>query len=112
MRAKHEQLIAPERELVLPAHYKKLLELLKFVDNTLNFLKSCRRQSSCTFDDLKKSIERTNARSFDLDSFKQILFLMPKSFTHRWDSLGGKATLMIDFPEEEKQISQQKMEER
>lgn len=43
MRAKHEQLIAPERELVLPVHYKKLLELLKFIDNTLNFLKSCRR---------------------------------------------------------------------
>jgi hypothetical protein len=43
LRAKHEQLIAPERELVIPVHYKKLLELLKFVDNTLNFLKSCRR---------------------------------------------------------------------
>jgi hypothetical protein len=43
MRAKHEQLIAPERELVLPVHYKKLLDLFKFVDNTLNFLKSCRR---------------------------------------------------------------------
>ena len=37
---------------------------------------------------------------------------MPLSFTHRWDSVGGRPTLMIDFPDEEKQISQQKMEER
>ena len=43
MRAKHEHLIGPERELVLPVHFKELLELLKFVDNTLNFLKSYRR---------------------------------------------------------------------
>jgi len=43
MKAKHEQLLAPERELVLPAHYKKLLDLFKFLDSSLNFLKLCRR---------------------------------------------------------------------
>jgi hypothetical protein len=37
---------------------------------------------------------------------------MPESFMHRWDYVGGKPTLMIDFPEEERQISQQKMEDR
>lgn len=39
MRAKHEQLLAPVRELVIPVHYKKLLEILRCLDNSLNFLK-------------------------------------------------------------------------
>ncbi len=37
---------------------------------------------------------------------------MPDSFSHRWDYIGGRATLMIDFPDESQTISQPKMEER
>ena len=112
MRARHEQLLAKERELVIPVHYKKLLDILKYLDNSLNFLKSCRRQTSCSFDELKKSIEKTNGKQFELESFKQILFLLPESYIHSWNFLWGRTSLMIDFPDEEKQISQQKMEQR
>jgi hypothetical protein len=62
MREKHEGLLAPERELVMPIHYKKLLDIMKYLDNSLNFLKSCRKQISCTFDELKRSIEKTNGK--------------------------------------------------
>ncbi len=62
MRSKHEDLIAPNRELVIPVHYKKLLDIMKFTDNSLNFLKSCRRQTACSFEEIKKSIEKSYGR--------------------------------------------------
>jgi hypothetical protein len=43
MRFKHSELLAVKKELILPSHYKKLLDIMKFMDNSLNFLKSCRK---------------------------------------------------------------------
>jgi len=60
MREKHEQLLA--QELVLPLHFNKLLQLARYLDGSINFLKSCRRDGHCTFDDLKKSIESSYGR--------------------------------------------------
>lgn len=70
MREKHEVLLAPKRELVIPNHYKKLLEIMKYLDNSLNFLKQCRRQTSCSFDELKISIEKTYGKQFDSVCFR------------------------------------------
>jgi len=39
LKYKHSQLIAIKRELVMPGHYKRLLELQRFVDVSLNFIK-------------------------------------------------------------------------
>lgn len=61
MRFKHEQLLTVHRELILPSHYKKLLQLSSLLDNSLNFLKSCRNTGG-NFDELKVSIERTYGR--------------------------------------------------
>ena len=111
MRAKHEQLLAPTRELVIPVHYKKLLEILKCLDNSLNFLKKCRKQNSCTFDELKKSIEKTNGRQFECATFKQILFIYPEAYGYKWEN--NQTTLLIDFPEnEENFLSLTKLEDR
>ena len=39
MRFKYEGLLAPKRELILPVHFKKLLDTVKFIDSSLNFQK-------------------------------------------------------------------------
>jgi hypothetical protein len=39
MKAKHGQLLSVKRELVLPAHYKKIIEITKSLDTSLHFIK-------------------------------------------------------------------------
>jgi hypothetical protein len=58
MRYKHSDLLTVTRELILPVHYKHLLELSKYLDNSLIFLKQRRTQGGL-FLDIKKSIEQT-----------------------------------------------------
>lgn len=42
MKAKHGQLLSVKRELVLPVHYKKIIEITKNLDTSLHFIKQCR----------------------------------------------------------------------
>ena len=69
MRAKHGQLISVRRELVLPANYKKIIEIAKSLDTSLHFIKQCRSGGSgtqgLTFEDLKASIEKTSGKYAD-----------------------------------------------
>lgn len=66
MRVKHGQLISVKRELVIPAHYKRIIEVAKTLDLSLNFIKQCRSSgngiSGLTFEDLKASIEKTSGK--------------------------------------------------
>lgn len=69
MKLKHSQLISVTRELVLPAHYKSLLDIQGYLDTSLNFLKRCRNQGGL-FAELKKSIEQTFGRKFEISQFR------------------------------------------
>ena len=40
---KYSELLSVTRELVLPVHFKVLLELQGYLDTSMNFLKNCRR---------------------------------------------------------------------
>ncbi len=66
MKAKHGQLVSVKRELVLPVHYKKIIEITKSLDTSLHFIKQCRQGGSGTqglmFEDLKASIEKTSGK--------------------------------------------------
>ncbi len=66
MKAKHGQLLSVKRELVLPVHYKKIIEITKSLDTSLHFIKQCRQGGSGTqglmFEDLKASIEKTSGK--------------------------------------------------
>jgi hypothetical protein len=66
MRAKHGQLLSVKRELVIPAHYKRIIEIAKNLDLSLNFIKQCRSSGSgiqgLTFEDLKASVEKTSGK--------------------------------------------------
>lgn len=68
----------------MPAHYKILLEIQGFLDNSLNFLKSCRKQGGL-FPELKNSIEKTYGRRFEMYHFRQIMTVAPEFYTYRWD---------------------------
>ena len=66
MKAKHGQLLSVKRELVLPVHYKKIIEITKSLDTSLHFIKQCRQGGRGTqglmFEDLKASIEKTSGK--------------------------------------------------
>lgn len=84
MRLKHEDLIKVKRELVLPAHYKALVELQGYLDNSLDFLKRCRGQGG-NFNEIKKSIETTHGKKFEISHFRQILYVAPDFYTYKYE---------------------------
>jgi hypothetical protein len=43
MKYKHAELLSSKRELVLPVHYKHILDLSKYLDNSLNFIRVARK---------------------------------------------------------------------
>ena len=55
MRFKYSELLKVRKDLVLPVHMKTLMEFQRFIDETLNFIKRCRRQmqSVIYFSDIK-----------------------------------------------------------
>lgn len=61
MRFKHSELLSVRRELVMPAHYKSLLELQNLLDVSLNFMTKCRSQGGL-FAEIKRSIEQTHGK--------------------------------------------------
>ena len=73
MREKHEDLLKVKRELVLPVHMKHLIEGCQFIDETLNFIKRCRRSAeggAITFKEVKTSIEKSYARTVTVSHFR------------------------------------------
>ena len=66
LRLKYSELLKVKRELVLPLHMKQLMEISRFVDESMNFIKRCRKANDGAkvhFSELKTSIEKTFARS-------------------------------------------------
>lgn len=102
MRLKHGELILVNKELVLPVHYKQLLEMQGYLDSSLNFLKQCRKQGG-NFNELKKSIEATIGRRFETSHFRQIYFLAPDFYNYKYEIVSASSTpmLFIDFKSED-----------
>jgi hypothetical protein len=98
MRLKHEDLLRVKRELVLPAHYKTLLELQGYLDNSLDFLKRCRGQGG-NFNEIKKSIESTFGKKFEVTHFRQIMHVAPDFYSYKYEQVNQFSTpqLFIDF---------------
>lgn len=84
MKLKHSELLSVTRELVMPAHYKILLDIQGYLDNSLNFLKQCRNQGGI-FPELKRSIEKTYGKRFEIENFRQILTIAPELYTYKWE---------------------------
>jgi hypothetical protein len=86
MRAKHQDLLAVQRKIVVPNKYRALLEMGRLIDCTLNFLKTRKDKSEnyIMFRDIQQSIASSQAKTLTLNMFKQILFLCPDLYEHKW----------------------------
>ena len=72
----------------MPFHMKQLLEVAKFIDESLNFLQRCRHNADnpqVLFSEVKVSVERTFARTVTIELFRQILTVVPDLYKHEWE---------------------------
>ena len=73
LREKHSELLKVKRELVLPLHMKQLIEVSQFIDESMNFIKRCRRTNdsgSILFSEIKTSIAKSYGRTVTLSQFR------------------------------------------
>ena len=103
---KHSDLISVKRELVLPVHIKQLIDGSQFIDESLNFIKRCRRQNdggSIVYSEVKASIEKSYGRTINLSHFRQLLTIVPEFYSHSWEKVKGQQgfQLTIDFGQNE-----------
>ena len=84
MALKHSELLAEQRELVMPLRYKKLLDVQEALDRAIFFIKQGRKQIP-VFVDVKKSIEQTTRKNFDVTMLRQVLGIVPEFYSHRWE---------------------------
>jgi len=118
IRDKYEDLLKTERDFVLPLSYKKLLEILKGLDMTINFFMI--HQKPLWFSDLAQSLRKSlkiEVRESHLAQMKyavapclyQILWMKNEKKKGNWD-------LYIKFPNDENEksslLSTKKLEER
>ena len=87
----------------MPAQYRALKDMAKYIDISLNFLKSRKttagiQVSNSTyipFTDIKQSVSITQRKQLTIKHFKQILTIMPDHWTHKWQG----SELMVNFGE-------------
>lgn len=84
----------------MPAQYRALKDMAKYIDISLNFLKSRKMtsgssaiQTYISFSDVKKSVALTQRKQLTIKHFKQILTIMPDLWNHKWQG----SELMINF---------------
>jgi hypothetical protein len=58
LKFKYEELIKQERELILPPHYKALVNMQNYLDHTINSLKLKKVKKPLYFEDIKSAIEK------------------------------------------------------
>jgi hypothetical protein len=104
LKYKYEDLIKEERELILPPHYKKLLQSFTELDLIMNHYKmSSRRNAVPVFEDIQQSIESTYKHKFDFKTFAQILYVTPHLFIYKWQKMNLESedfSLIVDIPKD------------
>ena len=106
MREKHSELLKVKRELVLPLHIKQLIDVSQFIDESMNFIKRCRRSNesgSILFTEIKTSIEKSYGRTVTLAHFRQLLTVVPEFYSHSWEKVTSQKDyqLTIDYGQNE-----------
>ena len=111
---------------MLPIHFKQLVDTLGYIDESMNFIKRCRRTNeigNITFAEVKTSIAKTYGRTINLSHFRQLLTVVPEFYTHSWDKVkgqknyqvtidfcdGSNSTKNLDFFEKRKTILREKL---
>jgi len=84
---------------VLPEHYKVLLEMFRCVDSVLFLLHQ--RSETCTFEKLKKSVQKMCGRDFEHKHLAMMKSIYPTGFTFRQEkglrTSEGKSSKNFDY---------------
>ncbi|TPX35476.1 hypothetical protein SmJEL517_g02157 [Synchytrium microbalum] len=76
---KYRHLVEPGVRLPLPAKYRALEQIFHALEHTVMFVKS--RDQSATFHRVKKPVENTANRTFELSHLAQIVTVYPEAYT-------------------------------
>ena len=100
LRFKYEDLIKEKRELPLPTKYKFLLNSFENLELTINNFKSIKSSKTINLNRICESIESSLKRRFNLDIFKQILYVGPFLYILKWvkNSEKNDYDLLVDIP--------------
>jgi hypothetical protein len=93
--------------LTIPRHYQRLLTLFGYLDFQLSFLKSQNR-GVATYTVIREAIEKSTAKQFKMESFQQIIYLVPKYYIYRWEyrAQTKKCELIIEIPMNAKEVAE------
>ena len=100
LRCKYEDLIKEKRELPLPTKYKFLLRAFDNLELTINSFKSIKSSRTINIKRISESIESSLKNRFNLDIFRQILFIGPHLYIIKWikNQEINDYDLLIDIP--------------
>ena len=100
LRFKYEDLIKEIRELPLPTKYKFLFISFENLELTINNFKSIKSSRTINMNRICESIESSFKRRFNLNIFKQILYVGPFLYILKWVKNSDKNDydLLIDIP--------------
>jgi len=101
---KYEELLQPQRMLMIPIHLKQVLRLAGALDAVINYFKA--RGKAQVYDELRKSIESTYHMNFSIPLLEKLLEVVPEFYSHEWVHLEGRRnfSLIIDIPDTFPQI--------
>ena len=108
---KYDELISEKRELRLPIKYKELLNSFNHLEHIINLNKIKSPNQLNTFENIKTGIESMTHHSFNMNIFKQILYVVPhfyiikyikknemKTFKLNDDVINKNYDLVIELP--------------
>lgn len=100
LRLRNEELINEERQLPLPLKFKRVMNTFIALDNSINFFKQHKSQSIISFNTLKEAIETTEKHRFTMETFQQILYVVPHFYVLKWirNNSTNDYELLIDIP--------------
>ena len=94
--AKSDRPVHIPENLELNCQSKNLVKVFININQALNFYNS--RGMPATFSKIQEFVEKNTQREFTINSFRQILTLVPNFFNHKWEHHKGKMELVISIP--------------
>ena len=87
---KYEALLQQSRELTLPVIYKKLFESFISLERTINRNKASNKNNLNTFNNIRNILESYTNKNFNINIFKQILYIVPHFYILKYINNNNK----------------------
>ena len=96
---KYDELISEKRELRLPIKYKELLNSFNHLEHVINLNKIKSPNQLNTFENIKMGIESMTHHNFNLNIFKQILYIVPHFYIIKYIKKNEMKTFKLNDEE-------------